>query len=106
MIPLWLPMNTQPARCPYCHNVEKKVEICDTCRYEYPEADFQLLFGWLLLAGLIGGAAYGVYSDLGLGLGYMFASIVIGALVGVAGTFTLTVTLALICLLIIKTFKL
>lgn len=35
VIPVMIPVTSEPKRCPACKRVESKVEVCEHCRHEY-----------------------------------------------------------------------
>ena len=39
-VPIFIPHNTEPSKCPKCRRNENIVEVCRHCGYEYEESDW------------------------------------------------------------------
>jgi hypothetical protein len=37
IVPIIVPVHSEPSRCPSCKNTESKKEVCAHCGYTYPE---------------------------------------------------------------------
>lgn len=87
MYPIFIPIRTEPTRCPHCHKPEDKQEVCRHCAYVYPEDgdSTSLSLGWATIIGAIGGFVF-LSDRLALGnpqfMDYLMAT-VLGAVLGV-----------------------
>lgn len=60
MIIMPVPVSHEPDRCPKCMRPEDVKQMCRYCQYEYVEEDgMPVIFGWLILVFVLGGAALG-----------------------------------------------
>lgn len=39
VVPIIIPVNHEPNRCPKCERIENKIEVCKHCGHEYEESE-------------------------------------------------------------------
>lgn len=58
IMPVIIPVDTTPSKCPECGKDEDKIEVCNHCGYEYPKEKRGKLMAWwkffVLICGIIG----------------------------------------------------
>jgi hypothetical protein len=54
IVPIFIPMNNQPDKCPKCNKDEEIKEVCAHCGYEYPEKKSSTILAIILLLFAIG----------------------------------------------------
>jgi len=61
--PIFIPMaSIEPNRCPECKNVEKKVEVCKHCGYEYQVEKTSFLEGFIITLVILFGIWFFLHS--------------------------------------------